>query len=433
MDLVSFEGGGGDFEFALVEVFGAVAFGSLEVPGFDGEVLMFHGGGIDLIGEGDFDAVFFCVEGDGEVGGFFGFADAVETAGFSLGGGPGEHATAVELAIGGTEAAAHDAGGELLEGEFAEAALALVADFFVRDDVDFSVAVGEVEELAVEGAPFCILGNPEEFGGGAVELVGDPAERVFHGGVCGVGNGGVAVDVAEEFGGAVAVDPVDAVLGIPVTFLVGDDEGAIGVEADAIGGAEAGGEDVGAGAVGADAEEGAVVGDEGVFGVAGGFGVVEVSVGVGLEAHREFVEVLGDLVVVVEALDVVDGFVAILVVEFGELVSAGDMDFVIDDLEAEGLEEAGADALPCEGAFELVDTFDDPDVAHPGADGGALAVGIEVEAACAHPGVVGIFAEVGDGESVDGEGAGLVTALDLGGDGDGGKLILRGATSNDDG
>lgn len=63
--MVSFEGGGGDFEFALVEVFGAVAFGSLEVPGFDGEGLVhgevFAGEGLEIgwgardggVGDGD--------------------------------------------------------------------------------------------------------------------------------------------------------------------------------------------------------------------------------------------------------------------------------------------------------------------------------------------------------------------------------------------
>jgi len=127
------------------------------------------------------------------------------------------------------------------------------------------------------------------------------------------------------------------------------------------------------------------MGDERVLGVAGRLGVVEVALVVGLEAHCEFVEVLGDLMVVVEALDVVDRFVAVVVVELCELVAAGDEDFVVDDFEAERLEETGANALPGEGAFKLVDAFDDPDVAHPGADGGALAIGVEVEAAGAHP------------------------------------------------
>ena len=38
--------------------------------------------------------------------------------------------------------------------------------------------------------------------------------------------------------------------------------------------------------------------DERVFGVAGGLGVVEITFVIGLEAHRKFVEVLGDLMVV---------------------------------------------------------------------------------------------------------------------------------------
>ena len=179
------------------------------------------------------------------MGGFVQLADAVEAARFLLTSGPGEHAAAVELTVTGMETSAHDAGRKLLEREFAKSALALRADRFVRDDVDFSVAVTEVEELAVEGTPLGILRNPEEFGGGAVEAVGDPAEGILHRGVGSVGDGGIPVDVAEEFGGAVAIDPVDAVLGIPMTFLVGHDEGAIGVETDAIGSAEAGRDDVG--------------------------------------------------------------------------------------------------------------------------------------------------------------------------------------------
>ena len=166
-----------------------------------------------------------------------------------MGAGPGEHAAAVELSVAGVEAAAHDAGGEFLEGKFAHAALTLLADGFMWDDEDLPVAVTEVEELAVERSPLGVLGNPEEFGGRAVEGVGDPAKRIRHRGVAGVGDGGVAVDVAKEFSWSVAVDPVNTVFGIPVAFLVGDDESPVGVEADAIGGAESGGEDVGFGAV----------------------------------------------------------------------------------------------------------------------------------------------------------------------------------------
>ena len=156
--------------------------------------------------------------------------------------------------------------------------------------------------------------------------------------------------------------------------------------------------------------------DERVFGVAGGLGVVEITFVIGLEAHRKFVEVLGDLMVVIKTLNKVDGFVAISVVKLGELVTAGDVDFVIYDLEAERLEEAGADAFPGKSAFELINSFYDPDVSHPGADGSAFAIGVEVEAAGAHPGLVWIKIGARDGESVDGEGARLIASLDLGSD-----------------
>ena len=60
--------------------------------------------------------------------------------------------------------------------------------------------------------------------------------------------------------------------------------------------------------------------------VAGGLGVVEVPLGVGLQAHREFVEVLGHLVIVVEALVEVGLAVAVEVVQPDDLVAAADVD-----------------------------------------------------------------------------------------------------------
>jgi hypothetical protein len=130
-------------------------------------------------------------------------------------------------------------------------------------------------------------------------------------------------------------------------------------------------------------------------------------------------KVLGDLVVIVEALDEVDGFVSVGVVKSGELVAAGDVDLVVYDFQAERLEKAGANALPGEFAFELVNTFDDPNIAHPSADGGAFSIGIEIKSARAHPGSVRV--EVGDrgSENIDSEGAGFVAPLDFSGDDNG--------------
>jgi hypothetical protein len=139
-----------------------------------------------------------------------------------------------------------------------------------------------------------------------------------------------------------------------VTLLVGDEERAVGIEADAVGGAESGGEDVGVGAVGADAEERAVMGDDFLEGVACRFGLVEVACGIRLETHGEFMEVLGDLVVGVEAFDEVGFAVGVEVVEFCELIAAADEDGAVDDFQAERLEEAGGDAAPFEFAERLL-------------------------------------------------------------------------------
>ena len=116
-----------------------------------------------------------------------------------------------------------------------------------------------------------------------------------------------------------------------MAFLIGDDPGAVRVEANSVGGAESTRDDLGGRAIRADAEERAVVGDDGLPCMAGRLGVVEGPFRIGLQAHRKFVEVFGDLVIVVEGFHVIDFLVAIQVVEAGELVPAGDVDGVIDN------------------------------------------------------------------------------------------------------
>ena len=82
--------------------------------------------------------------------------------------------------------------------------------------------------------------------------------------------------------------------------------------------------------------------------VAGRLGVVEVALGVGLEPHREFVEMLGDLVVVVEVFIKVDLAVAVEVAEADDLVAAADVDPARDDLEPQRLEQTRGDPPPGE-------------------------------------------------------------------------------------
>ena len=68
--------------------------------------------------------------------------------------------------------------------------------------------------------------------------------------------------------------------------------------------------------------------------VAGGFGIIEIARRVSLQTHRKLMKVLGDLMVVVEALDEVDLAVAIEVAQAGELVATGDEQVVAAEFHA---------------------------------------------------------------------------------------------------
>ena len=136
------------------------------------------------------------------------------------------------------------------------------------------------------------------------------------------------------------LDVVDAVLRVPVSFLVSHDEGPVRVDADTVCCAEAIRDDFGLLTVLADSQQGAVVGYQCGLGVTGRLGVVEVARFICLQAHREFMEVVSDLMIVVEALKVVDFIVAIQVVQDAELITTGDVDLVVYDLDAQWLEQA---------------------------------------------------------------------------------------------
>ena len=60
-------------------------------------------------------------------------------------------------------------------------------------------------------------------------------------------------------------------------------------------------------------------------------GVVEISVGVRLKPHRKFMEVLGHLMVVVEAFEEVDFLIAVQIMQYRQLIAAGEMDLLVDD------------------------------------------------------------------------------------------------------
>ncbi len=393
------------------EVRRAVVFGPAVVPGLDVVVAgVGGGGGVEGLEKAEDEAIGDGEDIAGELEGMLGAADAVEAPGLGFVASPAVEAAGVEVAVAGVEACAHDAGVEL-EGEWGDSALEGGADPLGGDEEDAADAVRETEEAVVEGGPGGGV-DPGEGAGGAVDAGVDPGYREFVGRLAAVWEPSPVVAVE-----GIGAEEVDAVGGEPVTFLISGIGVAARGDEEPVGGAVAVGEGFGAGAVGGDFEEGAVVGMEGFAGVAGGFHVIEIAVAVGLEVEGEFVEVLGGHGVVVEALVEIGFAVAVEVVEAGDLVASQDVDLVVDNSEAEGLEETGGDALPGEAMGGVIEAMDGPDVAAPGAEGGASGVGEEVEAAEPHPGVPGVV--VWPREGIDGEGAVFGTGLGVRGDGGG--------------
>ena len=177
-------------------------------------------------------------------------------------------------------------------------------------------------------------------------------------------------------------------LGFQCPFLIGDHEGTIGIEADAIGRAETTGEDFGRLAILRDFDERAVMRHDGLQRMPRTFGVVEIALRVRLQAHREFMKVLGDLMIAVEAFVEVGFLVAIEIAQHHELIAARQVNRVIDPLEAERLKQARGDAFPLQrrgflallrGIIEPFKARDNPDVAIPSTSGQAIAAGKKIE------------------------------------------------------
>ncbi len=103
----------------------------------------------------------------------------------------------------------------------------------------------------------------------------------------------------------------------------------------------------------ADLQQRSVLRDDRGQSVARGLGVVEVALRVGLQAHRELVEMLGDLMIAVEALIEVGLAVAVVIMEADDLVAATDVNLAGDDLEAQRLEQPRGDPLPREALGRL--------------------------------------------------------------------------------
>jgi hypothetical protein len=211
---------------------------------------------------------------------------------------------------------------------------------------------------------------------------------------------------------------VDVVDRNPSSLVVAVGDLTVRSDAHAVRGADTGSVDLELLAVRRDLEDAAMVLAEGapaatsrIHGSA--LEEVEVTLRVGLQVEHELVEIRGDLDVVVEVLVEVGFAVLVEVVQECNLVATEDVDFLVDDLQAEAVEDAGSVAMPGDLAKFVVGELADPDVAAPGREGDA-AILEEVDAADANPGAERVFG--GDGDGVD----------DVGGGEQFGELVLEG-------
>ena len=78
--------------------------------------------------------------------------------------------------------------------------------------------------------------------------------------------------------------------------------------------------------------------NDGLQCVASRFGIIEVANFVALQSHRKFMKVFGHLMIVVEALIEIRFAITISVSQNHQLVPAGDVDIVGDDLDTKRLE-----------------------------------------------------------------------------------------------
>ena len=87
--------------------------------------------------------------------------------------------------------------------------------------------------------------------------------------------------------------------------------------------------------------------NNGLEGMSPGLGVIKIPLLVHLQSHREFMEMLRDLMVIVETLDVVDVVVRIEIMQRCKLVATSQIHLIIDDFDSQRLVKTRNHPLPC--------------------------------------------------------------------------------------
>ena len=117
-----------------------------------------------------------------------------------------------------------------------------------------------------------------------------------------------------------------------------------------------------------------------------GLGIIQVARLIGLQTHGEFVEVLGDLVVVVEIADEIYLSVSVEILESRDLIAAGDEEILASIFDSQWLKQTTHNSSPPQGRRGRIhQAFHPPDIPIPSAHHGSTAVGREIKAPRAHP------------------------------------------------
>ena len=367
--------GFGDFVIAR-----AVAAGAAVVAHLGGVTAWIRGGGfVERFTESELHALFTGGVFHRHMQRFAGVAEAVKASGPMLVARPTKEAAGVKLAINRMEAAAHHAGRCFAEGNATHATLRHAVNFLVGHGEEPAGAVTEVDEGALERAPF-VAGHPQLLGRRAVDAVVDPHHgRIV---ILRVAPGHVRAHVAIE---AVLLDEVDTVLRNPVAFLIAGKIGAVAVHRHAVGRAKTVGDTPALGAVLAHLDDRAVMRHQAVLRVARALGIIEIARVIRLQIHRKLMKMFGHLMVVVEIFVKINLAIVVGIVQARDLVTAANINRLVHNLQAQRLEHAGGNAAPCEFALGQVEALDNPHIALPRAHGGTAVVFEEIKPAETHP------------------------------------------------
>ena len=279
--------------------------------------------------------------------------------------------------------------------EFHHAALHLARDLLLEHEIQRGPAVAGVQQLAVERTP-ALAGHPFLTATGIIPALVQPAQRLVM--------RGQRLLVGEIFHAvkAAGLHPVDRATRHPSAFIVAAGELTVGTHAHTVWRTETGSHHGELLAVLVDLQQRpgvrrhmavAAAAAEAAAATAhwAGLDGIEVACLIRVQIEHEFMEPLRAGDVVIKTLVMIGGTVVVQVMIPRHLITAGGVDHVVHNLEAERFKAATGKARPFQVLkVFILQPFHNPHVAIPGGQRSAVSVTEEIQAAKTHAAVPGI-------------------------------------------